>query len=323
MATQQQFRAEDFDTVDPRVIIKDNIKLVFSIGMVFEEEDQILFDNIIDFFDNRQRTYLDVPYVITDFEDVFIQQIEDRYEIGNGNYHLMMTVINPHNNNVTRKPITVIEDIVDFIIDFHQRYGTVNETIPRQQSNLNRQQHVAFVDDYPTKNYINQSQLEQQAEYKMYHQIDNHNINDKMYYKNQFDLGFEFKPIEEDIREQLNDIHGSDFKGSTKGVKPNRFKKNNLNGRMREDRTKSTGPVNTTMESFLENQYESSGKPLATENVRSFNHGYYNRMFNQMEYEKQQASSETSSEASQNPNIYDYSNGNIRCGKSEYIMYEF
>lgn len=290
---------EELKRTDPRIIIKENMKLLFVIGYVFTREDQILFDNILDFFDNTQRTYLDVEYDVTTYEDKYVQSIEDKFEIGNGNYHLMMLIVNPHNNNVNHEPYLYIEEITDFIIDLHQKYGSVNNTPKKQVSNLNRQANIICFNDYPTHHYIDMSTGEQNQTDAMYRSIQTRGANDKTYYKNEFDLGFEFTPVDGSISQQLNETTGVNERGRVQQKpenKPhNRFKHNNLNSRIREDRTRMLGAAETNMESFLSDPRCNDPelyREYDHEMVRNINHGYYSRMYNNDEYNKRELNEE-------------------------------
>lgn len=288
---------EHLQKTDPRIIIKENMRFVFVIGQIFTREDQILFDNILDFFDNTNRTYLDIQYDVTDYDDEFVKRIEDKFEIGNGNYHLMMLIVNPHNNNVNEEPYLYIEEITDFIIDLHQKYGSVNEMPKKQVSNINRQGNTICFDDYPTHSYIakSTSSYTNDESNGVYQRIQTRGANDKTYYKSTFDLGFEFTPVDADIDTQLKEVSNVNNRvkmhPNHENKPHNRFKNNNLNSRIRKDRVRVTGNAETTMESYLDSAYnhddnnpEEVYPSYNLDMIRHINHGYFNRMYNNDEY---------------------------------------
>ena len=71
-----------------------NIVFVFSIGKIFDEEDDKLTNEILACFSTKPNAaYLINNYYVKNFDDELVKAIEEKYNVGNGNYHLMLSVV--------------------------------------------------------------------------------------------------------------------------------------------------------------------------------------------------------------------------------------
>lgn len=73
---------------------KNYVALVFSIGCIFNKNDQVKLNEILKLFENSGNYgFLMNYHKVMTYEDPLIQAIEKKLEIGNGNYHLFLVPI--------------------------------------------------------------------------------------------------------------------------------------------------------------------------------------------------------------------------------------
>lgn len=73
---------------------KEYVALVFSIGCIFNQNDQTKLNEILKVFENSgDYGFLMNYHKVLTYEDPLIQAIEKKMEIGNGNYHLFLVPI--------------------------------------------------------------------------------------------------------------------------------------------------------------------------------------------------------------------------------------
>ena len=73
---------------------KDYVALVFSIGCIFNATDQLKLNEILKLFENSGNIgFLMNYHKVMNYEDELIKAIEQKMEIGNGNYHLCLITI--------------------------------------------------------------------------------------------------------------------------------------------------------------------------------------------------------------------------------------
>lgn len=128
---------------DESKFVNKHLKIVFSIGMVFSKRDQKRFDLILDYFNRHAPTYIGLAYETLTYENPIVKNIENMYEIGNGNYHLMMALVNPTNNNACDHPLTSFDEIEELIIELHQNWGVTNPKIEVVRNNFSRTDSMA------------------------------------------------------------------------------------------------------------------------------------------------------------------------------------
>lgn len=128
----------DLNPVEESKFVNEHLKIIFSIGMVFSKRDQRRFDLILDYFNRHAPSYIGLPYETLTYENPIVQTIETLYEIGNGNYHLLMVLVNPLNNKPCDQPLTSIDEIEELIIEFHQTWGVRNPNIKAVGNNFTR-----------------------------------------------------------------------------------------------------------------------------------------------------------------------------------------
>lgn len=92
--------ATDFDgkriinNTSERQWFKDYVALVFSIGCIFNQNDQTKLNEILKCFENNGNVgFLMNYHKVMTYEDPLVQAIEKKLEIGNGNYHLFLVPI--------------------------------------------------------------------------------------------------------------------------------------------------------------------------------------------------------------------------------------
>ena len=81
---------------------KDYVALVFSIGCIFNINDQMRLNEILKLFENSgDYGFLMNYHKVMNYEDPLIKAIEQKMEIGNGNYHLaLITIVQTQDPNV-------------------------------------------------------------------------------------------------------------------------------------------------------------------------------------------------------------------------------
>lgn len=73
----------------------NNITFIFVEGMVFDEEDTERMNGVLSCFqDLPNKAYLNNRYLLLNYDDEVAMAIENKIGIENGNYHIMMGVIN-------------------------------------------------------------------------------------------------------------------------------------------------------------------------------------------------------------------------------------
>lgn len=92
--------AHDYDgkriinNTSDRQWFKNYVALVFSIGCIFNKNDQVKLNEILKLFENSgDYGFLMNYHKVMSYEDPLIQAIEKKMEIGNGNYHLFLVPI--------------------------------------------------------------------------------------------------------------------------------------------------------------------------------------------------------------------------------------
>ena len=126
-----------------RLWIWKNLSIIFSTGVILDEEDKKILNEIISYFDNSQNCYLPCQFKILNYDDEIIKIIENQFGIQNGNYHFVLipfiltddqNVLNKAPESLYKKfgPVYIyqnIESITDYIINLYTKYGAVNSEI--------------------------------------------------------------------------------------------------------------------------------------------------------------------------------------------------
>jgi hypothetical protein len=126
-----------------------HLKFIFSTGRIFEQTDKVILDKIITYFDKSAKTFIPCEYVVRNYLDSTIKDIENTYDIDNGNYHIMLVPYimcsdpNELNNGpeeIYRRigPIDVytnIQQITDYIIEINYKYACVVKDLPEITQN--------------------------------------------------------------------------------------------------------------------------------------------------------------------------------------------
>lgn len=120
-----------------------NLGLIFSIGVVFEDEDEKIMAEIINYFNNSQSSFIPCQYQVLNYNDDFIKIVEKKFGIHNGNYHyLLIPFVMTSDAEELKKapehkysyfgPVNVLQtpnDIVNYIIEVNNFYGAVKSDI--------------------------------------------------------------------------------------------------------------------------------------------------------------------------------------------------
>ena len=116
-----------------------HVSLIFSIGVIYEDEDKQVLDAILKYFNNKDDIFIPNNYKIFDYRNEFIKTIEKEFDIGPGNYHFMLVPFittedqeilknAPESVYSTYGPLTPFVDmdsIVSYIIEINNKYGAI------------------------------------------------------------------------------------------------------------------------------------------------------------------------------------------------------
>lgn len=117
----------------------ENVIFIFSYGVILEGPDKILFDEILTYFDQTQKSFIPNRHIVMNYKEQLIQEIEQEYDVGNGNYRFMLIPFVIANDDETFQnapeqvykrhgPIGVFlepEDIVNYMCEINYKYGAI------------------------------------------------------------------------------------------------------------------------------------------------------------------------------------------------------
>ena len=120
-----------------------NLGFIFSIGVVFEEDDQKIMSEIIKYFDNSSSSFIPCQHQVLNYNDDFIKIVEKKFGIHNGNYHYILIpfVLTEDETELKQAPehrysyfgpVNVFQtpnDIVNYIIEVNNFYGAVKSEL--------------------------------------------------------------------------------------------------------------------------------------------------------------------------------------------------
>ena len=134
-----------------RLWIWKNLSIIFSTGVILDEDDKKILNEIISYFDNTQNCYLPCQFKILNYDNEIIKIIENQFGIQNGNYHFVLIpfILTDDQKTLNKAPESLykkfgpvyiyqnIESITDYIINLYTKYGAVNlETNLKNKYNL-------------------------------------------------------------------------------------------------------------------------------------------------------------------------------------------
>lgn len=76
-----------------RIWVAQNVAFIFSTGAVFDKNDKSFLDSVIDFFNNKNDSYLPCSFKTYPYSSDIVKKFESLEAIGNGNYHMCCFVI--------------------------------------------------------------------------------------------------------------------------------------------------------------------------------------------------------------------------------------
>lgn len=119
-----------------RMWFRNNVFFIFSTGCIYDEEDDELFANILEIFQENDRiAFLDNNIMVLDYNNPLMKSIEDKMAISNGNYHVCCVPAVYKTANTTNAPEGLFmrqgllakyiswEEITDFITSCVSKYG--------------------------------------------------------------------------------------------------------------------------------------------------------------------------------------------------------
>ena len=127
---------------EEKLWFKDYVALIFSVGCIFNSNDRERLNEILRAFENDEEIGFLMNFKkVASYNDKLIKAIEERMEIGNGNYHVcLITIVTTNDSNIlSRAPEAqyrvsgVINkycewnEIQDYITQITAKYGLVTE----------------------------------------------------------------------------------------------------------------------------------------------------------------------------------------------------
>ena len=76
-----------------RVWVAQNVAFVFATGAIFDKNDKQFLDSVIDFFNDKNNSYLPCSFNSYPYSSDIIKKFEKLEAIGNGNYHMCCFVV--------------------------------------------------------------------------------------------------------------------------------------------------------------------------------------------------------------------------------------
>lgn len=129
----------------------NNVSFLISTGIIFEETDVLVLNEVMSFFDKTENSFLPNAYRVLNYKSEIVKKIEKEFDIGNGNYHAMLVpfVITTDKKTLEAAPETAytvsgpmsplveLEDIVEFIMEVNYKYAAVSSAMgPRLKKQL-------------------------------------------------------------------------------------------------------------------------------------------------------------------------------------------
>ena len=103
-----------------KIWFAQNVCFIFSTGAIFDRNDKMFLDSVIDFFNSNNESYLPCEMKTYSYSTDIIQKFENIEAIGNGNYHMCCFVVCYADNNTLDKfpePMFSHRGICEHLID--------------------------------------------------------------------------------------------------------------------------------------------------------------------------------------------------------------
>ena len=124
-----------------------NVMFIFSTGTIFNKLDSIQLQTYLSYFSKDETCYLPNIVKIYNFESPEIKQFEKEFNIGNGNYHVMLipfvldgssvsvdgSIVAPEQGYERFGPVDVFitpEEITNYLQEVNYKYGCVRRSVP-------------------------------------------------------------------------------------------------------------------------------------------------------------------------------------------------
>lgn len=156
----------------------DNVIFIFSTGYIFDDDDTKHMDAVLECFkDMPNRAYLNNAYHLLSYEDELIQALENTVKIQNGNYHILMAVLNAADDEAIKVAPSIkfkhsgiavistkwneIETIIaEYISDFGFIYEYHDKTDVHSFSQQQRLTRENYFNTNPSQNVLDLMQTE-------------------------------------------------------------------------------------------------------------------------------------------------------------------
>lgn len=121
---------------DVKIQFYNSFVFIFSLGRIFDKNDNEFLTNILDCFEPRyDKASLYNKYKVLNYNDELTKCIEQKLKIENGNYHILLTMINIHpltpDNTQITDPLFMKSGIVNRCIKWDDVINTVSLYIAR------------------------------------------------------------------------------------------------------------------------------------------------------------------------------------------------
>ena len=121
---------------EDRMWFKEYVSLIFSVGCIFNAADREKMDEILKVFENDGEVgYLANYKKILNYDDKLIKAIEEKMEIGNGNYHLcLITIVTTNDENILSKAPEKqysVSGIINKYCEWGEIYSYINQIVSK------------------------------------------------------------------------------------------------------------------------------------------------------------------------------------------------
>ena len=123
------------------VWFSQHVYMLFSMGRIFDKDDQSFFKTVNTYFDTDSGVYLSCHHDVMNYKDDLVKKIERQIGIDNGNYHLLLVLVvygkekaleNPPENLFASAGIVKwaidADEIKEIMMTFLSKYGFTTQT---------------------------------------------------------------------------------------------------------------------------------------------------------------------------------------------------
>lgn len=149
-----------------------NITFIFATGFIFDDDDTKHMDAVLEcFVDKPNRAYLNNSYHLLNYDDELVKALENTIGITNGNYHILMAVLNAADDEqlkiapsvrfkhsgitkITTKWTEVENTIAEYVSDYGFIFESRNKTEVNSFEKQQRLSRENYFNSNPSQNVV-------------------------------------------------------------------------------------------------------------------------------------------------------------------------